>query len=400
MSVEKAAIPENEAKRLVALRDLDILDTPPEAIFDDIARIASTVCGCPIAMVSLVDADRQWFKATVGIEPGETPRDVAFCAHAILDDEIFVVQDATKDRRFHDNPFVIGAPEIRFYAGAPLSLPSGDRVGTLCILDSVPRALTPPMREALLALKRQAEANLALRARGIDLKRANERLLTLQTQKEQLVQFVVHDMKNALTSLSVGAEMMVDASDPSSPHHEMAREMVSAVGHLARMTNDMLDIAGAEQGSPLRAQAKTVRVGEIFDQIAGTFAAVLQEADQTLVRIGADVALRGDPYLLRRVLENIVSNGVRLAPRSSTLRLEAERHGDVVRVVVADEGPGVAESMREAIFELYGTFAGERANYGIGLAFSRAAMSAQKGRIWAEPHRPRGTCFVIELPAA
>lgn len=393
-------MPQSEAKRLAALRELDILDTPREAVFDDIARIASTVCGCPIALVTLVDADRQWFKASVGMELGETSRDVAFCAHAILDDEIFVVHDATKDRRFHDNPLVLGAPEIRFYAGAPLRLPSGDRVGTLCIIDSVPRALTPAMRETLLALKRQAEANLALRARGIELKRANERLLTLQMQKEQLVQFVVHDMKNALTALTVGAEMILEATAASSPNHEMAREMVDSVGHLARMTNDMLDIAGAEQGSPLRAQARTVRIGEIFDQVARTFSAALQQDHLTLLRIGADVTLRGDPYLLRRVLENIVSNGVRFAPSSSTLRLEAERHRDVVRIVVADEGTGLPEGMRETIFELYGTYAGERTNYGIGLAFSRAAIIAQKGRIWAEPNRPRGTSFVIELPAA
>lgn len=133
---------DNEAATLAALHALEVLDTGPEAEFDALVRAASTICGVPISLISLIDAERQWFKANVGL-PGvsETPRDVAFCAHAVLGDEIFEVPDATRDARFADNPLVAGQPAIRFYAGAPIRLTDGSRVGTLCVIDREPRVL-------------------------------------------------------------------------------------------------------------------------------------------------------------------------------------------------------------------------------------------------------------------
>jgi GAF domain-containing protein len=138
-----AAKPDNEAARLAALYELLILDTPPEERFDKIARFAADEFDMPIVLVTLVDAERQWFKARVGMRVCETGRNVSFCAHAILHDEIMVVEDALQDPRFADNPLVTGAPHIRFYAGAPLALPSGLRLGTLCLIDRRPRALDP-----------------------------------------------------------------------------------------------------------------------------------------------------------------------------------------------------------------------------------------------------------------
>ncbi len=138
-----AAKPDNEAARLAALHELLILDTPPEERFDKIARFAADEFDMPIVLVTLVDAERQWFKARVGTQVCETGRDVSFCAHAILHDEIMVVEDALQDPRFADNPLVTGAPHIRFYAGAPLALPSGLRLGTLCLIDRRPRTLDP-----------------------------------------------------------------------------------------------------------------------------------------------------------------------------------------------------------------------------------------------------------------
>jgi len=139
--MQVAAIPDNESTRLAALYELLILDTPPEERFDKIAAFAAAEFEVPIAVITLVDAQRQWFKAKVGTEVCETGRDVSFCSHAILQDQIMVVPDAHDDVRFADNPLVTGAPHIRFYAGAPLTLPSGLRLGTLCLIDRRPRTL-------------------------------------------------------------------------------------------------------------------------------------------------------------------------------------------------------------------------------------------------------------------
>ncbi len=152
-----------EAARLAALRSYAILDTLPEQAFDDITLLAAHICDAPIALVSLVDEDRQWFKSHHGLDATETPRDWAFCAHAIATpDAPFVVSDATRDARFRDNPLVIGEPEIRFYVGAPLVTDDGHALGTLCAIDRVPRELTPRQMNCLVALSRQVMAQLEL----------------------------------------------------------------------------------------------------------------------------------------------------------------------------------------------------------------------------------------------
>jgi len=159
----RAPTPANETERLAALLSCAILDTPAEAAFDDIARLAGQLCDTPIALVTLVDADRQWFKARVGIDLPETSRDISFCAHAIHSPEVLVVRDTLEDQRFADNPFVTGDPNIRFYAGAPLMLDPDVSVGTLCVIDHVPRDLTPVQIGALAALARQVSSELKLR---------------------------------------------------------------------------------------------------------------------------------------------------------------------------------------------------------------------------------------------
>lgn len=156
-----------EAERLAALRRYRILDTEPERAFDDLVELAAQLCGVPIALITLVDADRQWFKARLGITVDETARSISFCSHAIAHRGLFVVPDTTKDERFRDNPFVVSEPRVRFYAGAPLVTPDGHAVGTICVADRVPRGLTDEQRHGLEVLRRQVMAHLELR-RNID----------------------------------------------------------------------------------------------------------------------------------------------------------------------------------------------------------------------------------------
>lgn len=153
--------PENESERVESLRSLHILDTPPEERFDRLTRLARRLFGVPIAAVTLVDSHRQWFKSHPGLDASETPRDVSFCGHAILGDDLFLVNDASVDVRFADNPLVTGDPNIRFYAGYPLTVDNGSRLGTLCLIDSKPRALDDEERVLLRDLARMAEQEIA-----------------------------------------------------------------------------------------------------------------------------------------------------------------------------------------------------------------------------------------------
>jgi GAF domain-containing protein len=188
--------PANEQQRLATLRGYEILDTEPEAAFDDLTSLASYICQTPIALISLIDADRQWFKSKVGVSVGETSRDLAFCATAILQPELFMVPDASQDDRFAKNPLVLSEPKIRFYAGAIL-MTHGHALGTLCVLDRVPRTLSSEQTDALRALSRQVLAQLELRRNLGRLERALAARDRAEAEKERSLR----DLKAALANV-------------------------------------------------------------------------------------------------------------------------------------------------------------------------------------------------------
>jgi two-component system cell cycle sensor histidine kinase/response regulator CckA len=164
----------NEARRLKVLWQYDVLDTVPEEVFDDLTELAARICEAPIALISLIDEDRQWFKAKVGVSVNETSRDISFCAHAIKQTELFIIPDATQDLRFANNPLVTSDPKIRFYAGAPLITPDGYALGTLCVIDKVPRELRSEQQQALRVLARHVMMQLELRRHAKDLTEAHK----------------------------------------------------------------------------------------------------------------------------------------------------------------------------------------------------------------------------------
>lgn len=196
--MQSAPLPENEASRLAELQQYKILDTPAEEGFDNLTQLAAQICGTPIALVSLVDAHRQWFKARVGIGASETPRDIAFCAHAIHGSDLFVVPDATQDERFADNPLVAADQNIRFYAGMPLVTPTGYAVGTLCVIDRTPRQLTADQMNALRMLGQQAVSRLELKRRQIEL----EHSLAKREQSDRMNADIIRAIERGLEGVA------------------------------------------------------------------------------------------------------------------------------------------------------------------------------------------------------
>lgn len=182
----KAPLPNNEAERLDALARYAIIESAPEQLYEDVTALASSICGTPMSLVTFVEADRQWFKSRLGTELTETPREQAFCAHAILQPQsLLVVEDATRDPRFADNELVLGDPHIRFYAGSPLVTPTGEALGTLCVMDYAPRTLEPQQAEALAALSRQVMVLL-------DQRRINRELANMNAALEAEIAERIH----------------------------------------------------------------------------------------------------------------------------------------------------------------------------------------------------------------
>src|SRR5215472_9398386 len=188
---------QNEKQRLKVLWQYDVLDTVPEEVFDDLTELAARICEAPVAMITLVDEKRQWFKAKVGVTVNETSRDISFCSRAIEQSDLYIIPDAAADARFAENPLVISDPKIRFYAGAPLITPDGYAIGTLCVIDKVPRELRPEQKQALRVLARHVITQLELRRRSHELAHA-------RTEGER----IANDLKKAHAELEkVRAEL-------------------------------------------------------------------------------------------------------------------------------------------------------------------------------------------------
>ncbi len=199
----QASLPPDEAERLKALRRYEILDTAPETEFDDITLLASHICGTPISLITLLDENRQWFKSKVGLSVSETAREVAFCAHAILETGVLVVDDAEADQRFASNPLVTGNTKIRFYAGSPLITSDGHALGTLCVIDQVPRELSEAQKTALQALGRQVVAQLELRHSLNELRKTAIQLYAAKKELTEKTAFLEAQVDSSLDGILV-----------------------------------------------------------------------------------------------------------------------------------------------------------------------------------------------------
>ena len=204
--------PANEKLRLAALNSYEILDSAPEMAYDDIVSLASAICGVPIALISLVDKDRQWFKSKKGFEEVETNRDISFCAHAIHDVNVFEVDDASLDERFATNPLVENGPKIRFYAGAPLIDSKGFALGTLCVIDKVAKKLNAQQVQALEALARQVTLNIETRKWAETIKKQQSQLIQSGRMAAlgQMAGGIAHEINTPLGSLALGLGMLED----------------------------------------------------------------------------------------------------------------------------------------------------------------------------------------------
>ena len=272
-----AALPADEDLRLKDLYNYDLLDTNPEADFDDLVELAGYLCGCPISIITLVDKDRQWFKSQRGLDISETSRKDAFCSHAILQDGIFEVRDASKDERFHDNPLVIGKPDIRFYAGSPIISPAGYKLGTICVIDQTPKTLSAQQAKALEQLSKQAgklielrEKNKLIRQRAteiIDIKNnAITQVMQQNRSNNKWLAFNLHEglaqeIAGSLLNLQFAEKNVTDRLMLIDTVKEQLQASLTKIKeisyHIAPLTNEWLPVEDL--------------VAEFIEKIAGTF---------------------------------------------------------------------------------------------------------------------------------
>ncbi|MBB1354274.1 GAF domain-containing protein, partial [Pseudoalteromonas sp. SR45-5] len=257
----KAQIPADEESRLKALYEYEILDTEAEKVFDDLTQLASDICEAPISLISLVDPQRQWFKSKYGIDVDSTERDIAFCSHTILQDQVFEIQNALLDERFYDNPLVTSDPNIRFYAGTPLVTPSGSTIGTLCVISDQPKKLTQTQINALKILGKEVIAQLELRLNNRKLATAlkqqqihNKNLEELKkeadtanTLKGRFLANMSHELRTPLHGILNLAEFGL-AETSNIQKDNALKSILSSANILSNIVNDILDFSKIEAG--------------------------------------------------------------------------------------------------------------------------------------------------------
>ncbi len=387
-------MPADEPERLAALRESGLLDRTYDPELESLVGIARELCDAPVALLTVVDEHTSWVKAgrLAGrdvIDAG--PRDDAFCAHTILERDLLVVDDARRDPRFSMNPYVLDSPNIRFYAGAPLLMPNGHALGALCIIDYVPHELSSRARGALVALKSYAETLISLRA-------SNAALDRMQQRKERLIEYIAHDVKNALGVIQICAEEL----QTSVVTPDLAREVGADIGTASRriggLTLDLLDAIRAERSGAMSVRPAPVDVDELLSSTTRAIERVGRARGVELAVETGGLFVRGDRALLPRVLENLLDNALRHTPPGGTVKVSARVAGDDVVISVADTGPGVPPSHRDSVFELYESKSESSRGRGIGLAFCRLAVTGMGGRIWADDAPAGGAMFCVALP--
>lgn len=390
----EAPIPDDDEQRLAALLELRILDTPAEARFDRIARIARDLFGVPIALISLVDERRQWFKAASGIDSRETPRSISFCGHAILGTDALVVEDALEDPRFADNPLVTGEPRIRFYAGMPLRAHSGWKLGTLCLIDRTPRRFGTEDVRRLGDLAAWAESELN-RSAAVEAATAEMR--------DTFVRLVSHELRTPVTSI-LGALDLIHAGVAGGAETDsltgIARE---GARRLSRIVHDIVEIAQFDAGQQKWAAAAV----ELAPLAAAATDACEAAANQSAIRLARDIppdlVVQADARRLARILDILLENALRFSPAGGSVAVTAQRlDGDRVRLCVTDSGPGIPAAYLPRLFRPFAQADAadnrRHGGFGLGLAICQRQAAAMGARLGYEPGDAGGSRFFIDLP--
>jgi signal transduction histidine kinase/DNA-binding response OmpR family regulator len=430
-----------ERQRLAALQAYRILDTPPEESFDRITALATTLFHVPVSTISLIDESRQWFKSRIGVEATETPRNLAFCSHAIRADEVLVIPDATQDERFRANPLVTGGPKIRFYAGAPLITPTGERLGTVCIIDFQPRAsLTEAERanlERLAAivvdelefrreqLRARTEAEAALRENEQIIRENKDQLAESHQQlaaraaaeaanqaKTDFLANMSHEIRTPLNGISGFTQLLAASRDLSPENRRYCDLIQTATSALLTVVNDILDFSKIEAGK-FELDPSPFPLAGLIDNglsiVRGTAAEKGLEirviSDRALPRM-----LLGDRPRLQQILLNLLNNAIKFTPSGSvTLRAIAETsdpHAVRIRFEVSDTGIGLAPETKAALFQRFAQGGSSTSRQfggtGLGLAICKRLCEMMGGEIGVDSALGEGSTFwfTVALPEA
>jgi signal transduction histidine kinase len=411
----------DEALRLATLRGYGILDTPPEDCFDHLVRTAAALLAAPIGLVSLVDETRVWFKARIGLETTEVPREDAFCAHALLTGgAAMVVPNARTDPRFRDNPLVVGAPHVSCYAGVWLIAPNGLPIGTLCVLDPNPRAppdarqiaaLTDLAAIAMEAIELRSAGRAAQETARINrlvadrLHEAHRGLLAAYRARSEFLASLSHELRTPLNVVVGYAELIATGASPPKALSGHAQAIAEAGRHMLTLINDILEFSRLEAGE-VRLAWHHVALPRLVDEVLRMVGAFAHSHEVRVVREidWPDCTVRGDPVRLKQVLLNLLTNAIKFTRPGGEVRVCLSRDGNgTVALDVHDTGIGIAPGDIAKVLTPFGQVVAQdgepREGTGLGLPIARDLVERHGGALNIESRPGHGTRVRISLPA-
>lgn len=386
-----------ELKRQAALEKLRILDTLPEDEFDGIVELISEICDTPIALISLVDGHRQWFKARVGLEAQETQKEIAFCAHALLQNEVMIVKDALQDERFKNNPLVVGDPHIRFYAGAPLKTDDGFNLGTLCVIDKKSRDLTERQVNVLKKLAKQVVRLFEMRIK------------LLKSEKSEFLSKMSHEIRTPINGIVGLTDLMLGFDLPK--EQRIRAEQVKSCSHdLLRIVDHIFDFSQFEDGK-IELENVEFSLKKILSEVGISMGYLASRKNLHISRrIGLEVPDKvfGDPVRLRQTLLHLVGNAIKFTQKGHiTLKCQLKaslNQGESLRFEIHDTGVGISRAAKENLFQSFtqadNTVSRSFGGVGLGLAISKELIYLMNGTIGFESEEGKGSLFWFEIPLA
>jgi len=397
--MKKPEKPINEEDRLKTLNTYKILDTLPEKDFDDITRIASEICQTPISLVTLIDSERQWFKSHHGMMASETPRDYAFCAHAILNpDELFLIPNAYEDDRFSDNPLVEHEPKVIFYAGFPLVNPEGFPLGTLCVIDNKPRQLTVGQVASLKALANQVMAQLELRRKISELGEAKKALEKANTELHAFAYKVSHDLKSPLSHISSLTNIFKKKYQETID--DQGNTILNYLDESSKRLRDLVDgILEYSKFSEVLTKSESINLTTL---IADTIDLLSPPEEIVINYPENNPVINVNKISLQQILLNLISNAIKYndKPRGE-ITILFEEDDLFYNFKVKDNGAGIPPEHHEKIFDMFQNLnridRNKQKGTGIGLTLVKNLISQQKGEIKVTSEPRIGTTFSFTI---
>jgi signal transduction histidine kinase len=389
-----------EAERIGALNKYDIIDSVPEKEYDDITKLAALICGTPVALVSLVDSKKQYFKSRFGLGFSETPREDAFCAHAIHNPhELMVVPDSRKDQRFLNNPLVTGAPHIVFYAGMPLVDSDGYALGTLCVMDYESRSLTNDQEWALKALSNQVIKLFELRRKNRMLEISQRQLSLLAKEMNGFAHMASHDLKEPLRMVESFLKLL--EKKYWDYYDENGKKYISyAIDGAIRMRaliNDLLQFS--EAGIPANAIGQ-VDLNEVVDGIKKMYQPEI-ESKKISINCSRLPQIRGSVSVMRQLFQNLIDNAIKYQENDSipVITIDCTQTNTHWKFSVNDNGIGINEEHFETIFTIFKRLhrKEEYPGTGIGLAICKKIVEYCGGEIGVESKEKQGSTFYFTI---